>query len=554
MDIHFKPRPSACFGPMPGSRWPARRLLAAAFAAVIASLVVSAGSGGLAVSPANAADPASTSPGNVRFAKAAQSDFDVYTSDPTQQQKDFMNSHYWRMRTYEPYFDSRTSWFSRAWAHQNLYAIYVDEELASKHPEWILRDASGNKLYIPFDCSGSSCPQYAADVGDPAFRSFWISRSAAVLSHGYRGLFVDDVNMLFRVGNGAGDFVAPIDPRTGQEMTDEDWRRYIAEFVEQIRAAFPNYEIVHNPIWFAGHDDPYVQRELLSADYVEIERGVNDDGLTGGAGQFALRTLFSHIDWLHAHGKPILLDSNAATDPEREYGLASYFLVSTGLDSLGNDPGSTPDDWWSGYDVQLGAPLGDRYDWNGVLRRDFEHGVALVNEPEAPQRTLDLEKAYTTLGGQQTSSVTLGAARGAVLLGDAPVPSSVTPIPTHTTVEPISARSSGRTSELCETRGSCRNRGPTSHSVLVVGRVRGADSGRTRLTLHKRERRRWVTVRRTTTRVKAARPRHGKPRGVFKKRFTNLREGRYAVCAGYRGSPQAKASVSRYRRFTIRKR
>ena len=48
----------------------------------------------------------------------------------------------------------------------------------------------------------------------------------------------------------------PIDPRTGQAMTEADWRRYMAEFTEQIRAALPGKEIVHNAIWFAGHDDP----------------------------------------------------------------------------------------------------------------------------------------------------------------------------------------------------------------------------------------------------------------------------------------------------------
>ena len=35
------------------------------------------------------------------------------------------------------------------------------------------------------------------------------------IAKGYKGIFVDDVNLAFNVGNGAGQTVAPIDPRTG---------------------------------------------------------------------------------------------------------------------------------------------------------------------------------------------------------------------------------------------------------------------------------------------------------------------------------------------------
>ena len=75
------------------------------------------------------------------------------------------------MRAYAPYFDSRLSWSSKAWVYQSAYAIYPGgARRRAQHPEWILRDAAGNKLYIPFGCSGGTCPQYAGDIGNPAFR------------------------------------------------------------------------------------------------------------------------------------------------------------------------------------------------------------------------------------------------------------------------------------------------------------------------------------------------------------------------------------------------
>ncbi|HEX6652222.1 MAG TPA: hypothetical protein VF072_05725, partial [Thermoleophilaceae bacterium] len=41
--------------------------------------------------------------GVVRFAKAAESSFDVFTSSPTVEQQAWMRAHYARMRAYSPY-------------------------------------------------------------------------------------------------------------------------------------------------------------------------------------------------------------------------------------------------------------------------------------------------------------------------------------------------------------------------------------------------------------------------------------------------------------------
>lgn len=345
--------------------------------------------------------------GSVRFAKAAESSFDRFTKAPSAEQQAWMRDHYWRMRAYAPYFDARLSWYANAWAYQDAYAIYRGSEVAEQHPDWILEDGRGNKLYIPFGCSGGACPQYAGDFGNPEFRAWWIENARARMAKGYRGLFVDDVNMDFRVGNGSGSFVAPQDPRTGTAMTEAAWRRYMADFMEEVRAALAGKEIVHNAIWYAGcgaaagscWSDPSIRRQLLASDYIELERGVNDSGITGGGGRWGYETFMARIDWLHSQGKGVIFDSDAEDAEAREYGLASYFLVSNGNDALGNDIGGTPEDWWSGYDVDLGAPRGPRYEAGGLLRRDFERGYVLVNKPGGQRRGVDLEAGSTGPAG-----------------------------------------------------------------------------------------------------------------------------------------------------------
>src|SRR4029077_18757723 len=123
--------------------------------------------------------------------------------------------------------------------------IYTGASLAAEHPEWILKDANGNRLYIPFGCRNGSCPQQADDIGNPAYRAWWIAQARTRVGKGYRGLFVDDVNLALKVGDGTGLAVPPRDARLGRAMTVTDWRQYMAEFTEQIRAALPGIEIVH---------------------------------------------------------------------------------------------------------------------------------------------------------------------------------------------------------------------------------------------------------------------------------------------------------------------
>ena len=360
--------------------------------------------------------PPDRTPGAVRFFKVANSAFDPYTRSPGSEQQAWMRHAYRRMLVYAPYFDPRLAWFPDAWVYKDLYAIYVDSPRAAEHPEWILRDGAGNRLYIPYGCKGGSCPQFAADVGDAGYRAQWIAAAVATLAKGYRGLFIDDVNMtVSRVGDGAGRPVPPIDRRRGQEMTEADWRRAVAEFTEEIRARLPDTEIVHNALWFVGHDDPLVQRQLLSASVINLERGVNDGGIVGGSGTYGFETLLTHVDWLHAHDRAVVFDAGAASDQGREYGLAAYLALDGGRDLLGNDPRGTPDDWWSGYDVDLGAPAGGRYRWHEVLRRDFERGIVLVNPPGAPARALAVGEGYVDLGARPQPAVTLGPAEGRVL-------------------------------------------------------------------------------------------------------------------------------------------
>ena len=83
-------------------------------------------------------------------------------------------------------------------------------------------------------------------------------------------------------------------------MTLEDWRRYFAEFMEEIRAAFPEAELGHNSIWYAGElENEFIQRQIAAADYFNFERGATDGGLRSGSGRFGFETFLRTVDFVH---------------------------------------------------------------------------------------------------------------------------------------------------------------------------------------------------------------------------------------------------------------
>src|SRR5688500_10113042 len=129
----------------------------------------------------------------------------------------------------------RTS--TRGWAGARGRGTTRTSMRSTAAARFVLRDEGGRRLYIPWGCSGGRCPQWAGDIGDPAFRAAWIAEAREQLAAGYAGLYVDDVNMLPQVSDGRGRLVAPIDPRTGEPMRLEDWRRYMASFMEEVREA-----------------------------------------------------------------------------------------------------------------------------------------------------------------------------------------------------------------------------------------------------------------------------------------------------------------------------
>jgi hypothetical protein len=356
-------------------------------------------------------------PGCVHFLMRTGSSFDnQYTANPTIANKSFFQNHFWRMQESWGYFDTDLGWYPNAIAYVDSSARHTDDPLISQHPDWVLHDRNGNKLYIPFACGGGRCSQYAMDIGNQSYRNYWINYAQGILNIGYKGLWIDDVNLQVMTSDGYGNHVDPVDTRTGGTMTVTNWERYFADFMTQVRQAMPSAQLEHNSIWYAGSGDPgtdpYVQQEMRAANLINRERGVSDGGLTGGNGYWSLRSLLRFADQVHGAGASFDIQEFGFTG---DYAPACYFLISEGSDALGNDQ-ITPSNWPANYDVQLGAAQGTRYGWNGLIRRDFANGSVFVDSPGDPSVSADVGSGFKDVNGNNVSVLNLKAKQGAILL------------------------------------------------------------------------------------------------------------------------------------------
>lgn len=375
------------------------------------------------VGPAQALPEDSGNPGKVQFVKRSAPAFDQYS---TQAYSTWLNQKFWRFQVSDDFFRDKTSWYTRGWVYWNSFGIWPNDPEASTYG---LKTASGADVYLKYGYEDGAADRIAGDITNPAFRAARVAELKELLTHGYKGAWIDDVNLDLDLWERNGTTRAtPYSPWLGRTVTAADWRIAMTVFMEEIRAAIPDKELMHNAVWYHGRIGtsrayhPEVDRLIKSADYVNKEWGINaDSGLGGGLDQWSNDALFSHIDKVHGLGRGVVIDDDASTNAERNFVLANYLLLSTGKDGI-TDTSQTPVNWWSGWDTDLGQPKGPRYKWQGAIRRDFTGGTAIIKEPGAPAGDVTLGGSMKTLDGATVTKVTLGPRQGAVLTGTPVVP------------------------------------------------------------------------------------------------------------------------------------
>jgi hypothetical protein len=221
---------------------------------------------------------------------------------------------------------------------------------------------------------------------------------------GYAGVFIDDAN-----------WSPGFQPSPGP-------RANLANLIAAIRAAEPRAVIELNsqfrdiwPLMRAGDAD--VARALQDVNMICKEFGVGPSAGIQSAQGYAEFVQFA--DALHAKRIALTMtgDRHHNDVPTMEYNLATYFLINNGSDYV-TGTAQTPEQWWSGFDVNLGNSLGPRERLaSGVWTRRFSAGTVYAVEPQAPAQTIELGKTMHSAQWGDVSSLTLGPGQGAVLVG-----------------------------------------------------------------------------------------------------------------------------------------
>ena len=430
-----------------------------------------------------------------------------------------------------------TAWDpATTWIRRSAYAL--DSATAAAHPDWVLKDAYGSQLYL-----GTA---FAADFGNPAYRAWWIGQVSASAA-GSAGVYVDDVSMERRAYSAGGYLASVRDPRTSATMSEANWQRSMADLMVELRAALPAAELVHDVVWTKGDTRADVVRELTASSAVALES-------PAVSSPSSWESFAAFVERRQASGRGVVLDSYADAAAGRLYALATALLLDTGSLRLGNDAWTARERYWNGYDVNLGAPLSTRAAWASLWRRDFAGGIVLVNPPGNGTRAATVGPGFADLDGVVQTDLTLAPGAGAVLLRvpmapPTPVPPVATPTPepaapvaTATPTPPRKPikRSGGSkahiagASDLTETKTSV-----TLTRTKVSGRVAGAVSGFTRVTVQRKRGGTWVTVRRAKDSVSK--------RGKYSGEIKPLSRGTYRVIATFEGTGTARPSKSDYK-------
>lgn len=365
----------------------------------------------------------STGAGKPRFFLRTNGTTDVWMDNANY--KTWNAAHYARAEVHRPHADQYLPWFNGGLVYFKSHAA---NGFAIPNPAWILKSANGTEARIKWSGGGCNYCQAALDIGNPDLRAYLITQAKAALAgpngKSFKGLWVDDVNMTLGLGSPTGQDLTPIDPRTGQPMTDDNWQRYMAEWMEALRAALPaTVEIYHNTKYYydAWGNPTYTTRQVKAATGIHLEGAFTDPNLgidPWDQSPYSVAALGRYIKKIHDLGKTAIMDSGAGNDNLRDYGLAAFHIFSGGGDFLSSYTGNAPTDWWPGYDIDMGAPttaIPTAPSSSGLWRRDFANGIVLLLQPTGLAQTITLPRTMVDTNGSVLTQVTLKPRQAVVL-------------------------------------------------------------------------------------------------------------------------------------------
>jgi hypothetical protein len=267
-------------------------------------------------------------------------------------------------------------------------------------------------VYTARDSSGKNFVQWFADY---AAQKFATPTPAAA------GLYTDNFTWKpLQDGdwNRDGKVDRKDDPKV-QKWFRDGYRQYI----ETLNKAMPGkYQIVNVADW--GN------KNAVLTEYEGLVNGGIMESIIGRSWSFESRLGFegmmdAYRKTMAAFKEPKFGIFTQAGDPKDyqafRYGFASCLMDDGYYNFNNHDKPYYGVNWFDEFDHELGAatkPPAMKPWSQGVYRRDFEYGIALVNPKGNGKKTVTLETDFVTIKGTQAPSVNTGATVRKVTLND----------------------------------------------------------------------------------------------------------------------------------------
>lgn len=247
--------------------------------------------------------------------------------------------------------------------------------ISEHHPEWFLLDEDGNRMFHKINDEMRSVMM---DPGHPGWREFWLSRareSQEIL--GWEGVFLDNVEASLGKRQRRNALPAAYPTDRSYQAAIEGFLAYIYTdyFQPEGRPLYANIiDLYEDEVWFrylryldggmeegwvvGWFDDPPKERDFWQEELQRAEKS-------------------------QAQGKEVILVAQGKQDDyERQtFAYASYLLVSNGNASFRYTNAHHYHELWlyDNYDLDLGTPLGPRYQEGEIWRRDFTNGIVRLH-------------------------------------------------------------------------------------------------------------------------------------------------------------------------------
>lgn len=240
--------------------------------------------------------------------------------------------------------------------------------ISEEHPDWFLINQNGERI--------AGKRSVMMDPGSEGFRDFWLQRALESRQQwGWEGVFIDNVEASLGKRHEKGQLPIKYPDNASYQAAIEG---FLAHLSNGLRT--PGHPLWANVI--AVEDDLTWQRYLAYLDGVMIE-DFAVDWTDGYRSQVEWETQMDRIGWVQEQGKSALLVAQGEKmDFDRfRFTLASYLLVNDGRAYFRYANDQAYDEIWAyePYTVQLGRPLGPRYQKWRSWYRDFEHGSVWVS-------------------------------------------------------------------------------------------------------------------------------------------------------------------------------